>query len=185
MHRAARRRSRALSSLLGAGAAAQCRSARPKASAHSPGSWSATGQPETLPTEDGAHRVHRPALRVRLVLTAGSGLSRDSAARRSASTTEPRFVLVRSVWTDDRGDRIFSELQRRADSKQGGAGSGRSPAVPAATHASTGDYELTWQYVDPATERWRVPGSCSRSQGTIPPRLGAAVTTVAFDDDGS
>jgi hypothetical protein len=106
------------------------------------GSWSASGRRHTLPTEGS-----RPAAVVQLsgavVLTdpaggfQGEALAFDDGASLSAG---------RAVWTDARGDRVFSTV--RGDSLQSGrriigiitGGTGRYAGV-------TGDYTLTWQYV--------------------------------------
>ena len=109
------------------------------------GSWSATGQQETIPTE-GSRAAALIRLSGSLVLTDGEGLSRGF--RGEAIGFDDGFAtrLGRAVWTDDRGDRVFSELKgepletgRRWIGTITG-GSGRYANI-------SGDYELSWQYV--------------------------------------
>lgn len=110
------------------------------------GTWTATGQLQTLPTETG-----RPAAVVRLsgtVTLSGdtTGLSRGFRGEAIAFDDGRSTNVGRAVWTDARGDRIFSELKgepvqtgrRIAGTITGGTG--RYAGV-------TGEYELTWQYV--------------------------------------
>ena len=109
------------------------RSAHRRRAAPFSGSWSATGQRQTIPTEGG-----RAASIVRLsgslVLTGGSGSGRgfrgeaigfdDGAAVRLGVRCGQTIAAI--------GSSARSEASRL---KQGGAGSGRSPAVPAPTPA--------------------------------------------------
>ncbi len=109
------------------------------------GTWSATGERQTLPTE-GA----KPAAVVRLsgavVLTGGSGLSRGFRGEAIGFDDGRSVGVGRSVWTDERGDRIFIEL--KGEAFQTGrriagtitGGTGRYAGI-------TGDLSFTWQYV--------------------------------------
>ena len=110
------------------------------------GTWTATGQLQTLPTE-----AERPAAVVRLsgnVTLSGdtTGLSRGFRGEAIAFDDGRTVNVGRAVWTDARGDRVFSELKgepgqtgrRIAGTITGGTG--RYAGV-------SGDYELTWQYV--------------------------------------
>jgi hypothetical protein len=109
------------------------------------GSWSATGQQETIATE-GVRAASMVRLSGSLVLTAGSGLSRGFRGEAIGFDDGAAVRLGRAVWTDDRGDRIFSEL--RGEPLEKGrrwigtitGGSGRYARM-------SGEYELTWQYV--------------------------------------
>lgn len=109
------------------------------------GSWSATGERHTVPTEAG-----RPAAIVRLsgavVLTAHGGLGRGFRGEAIGYDDGQAASVGRWVWTDERGDRIFGELKgepvatgRRTVGAITG-GTGRYAGI-------TGEYELTWQYV--------------------------------------
>jgi hypothetical protein len=110
------------------------------------GTWTATGQLQTLPTETG-----RPARVVRLsgtVTLSGdtTGLSRGFRGEAIAFDDGRSVNVGRAVWTDAHGDRVFSELKgepvqtgrRIAGTITGGTG--RYAGI-------TGDYDLTWQYV--------------------------------------
>ena len=109
------------------------------------GSWSATGQMQTLPTEG-----TRPASIMRLsgsvVLTGAAGMSRGFQGEAIGFDDGGSVRAGRSVWTDDHGDQIFAEL--RGEELQTGrhlvgtitGGTGRYAGV-------TGHYECTWQYV--------------------------------------
>ena len=109
------------------------------------GTWSAAGQRQTMPTE-GA----QPAAIVRLsgavVLTAGTGLSRGFRGEMIGFDDGRSVSAGRSVWTDERGDRIFIEL--KGEPHQSGrrivgtlmGGTGRYAGI-------TGDVAFTWQYL--------------------------------------
>ena len=119
------------------------------------GSWSATGERHTLPTEG-----NRAAAVVRLsgsvVLTAHGGLGRGFRGEAIGYDDGHAASVGRWMWTDDRGDRIFGELKgepiatgRRTVGAVSG-GTGRYAGL-------TGEFELTWQYVvsDGATVQGR------------------------------
>jgi hypothetical protein len=109
------------------------------------GTWSASGHRQTLPAYG-----ERPAATVQLsgavVLTRGEGLSLGFRGE-AIGFDDGRSVSVGSaVWTDERGDRIFSELKgepmatgRRIAGFITG-GTGRYAGL-------TGEYSLEWQYV--------------------------------------
>jgi hypothetical protein len=109
------------------------------------GSLSASGQRHTLPTETG-----RPAVTVHLsgavTITAGEGLSRGFRGEVIGFDDGAGLTVLRGVWTDDRGDRIFSRLKgetiasgRRISGEITG-GTGRYAGI-------TGEYSFDWQYV--------------------------------------
>ena len=109
------------------------------------GSWSAVGRRQALPT-DGA-----PAAIIHLsgavVVTTGPGSTTLGFRGEVIGYDDGRGTSTgRAVWTDARGDRVFSELKggpllagRRISGTITG-GSGRYAGV-------SGDYALTWQYV--------------------------------------
>lgn len=108
------------------------------------GSWSASGQRQTVPTEGGrtAGIVHLSGAIVFAKGDLGGGLLSEAIAFDDGQTRS----VGRAVWTDGRGDRVFSELTgepvatgRRILGTITG-GTGRYDGV-------VGDYELTWQYV--------------------------------------
>ena len=109
------------------------------------GSWSATGERHTLPTQE-----NRTAAIVRLsgsvVLTAGGGLGRGFRGEAIGYDNGYEVGVGRWVWTDDRGDRLFGDLKggpvatgRRTVGTVTG-GTGRYAGI-------RGEYEFTWQYV--------------------------------------
>jgi len=109
------------------------------------GSWSAAGRRHTLATESS-----RPASVVQLsgsvVLTEGPGRTNAFQGEVIAFDDGANIGAGRAVWTDNRGDRVFSAL--RGEAIQTGrhitatitGGTGRYTGA-------TGDYALTWQYV--------------------------------------
>jgi hypothetical protein len=109
------------------------------------GTWSASGQRHTLPTETGL-----PAVTVHLsgvvAITAGEGLGRGFRGEVIGFDDGAGLTVLRGVWTDDRGDRIFSRLKgetvasgRRVSGTFTG-GTGRYAGL-------TGEYSFEWQYV--------------------------------------
>jgi hypothetical protein len=108
------------------------------------GSWSARGQRQTIPTE-GSHSAAIVHLSGAVVL-AKTDLDGGLLGEAIAFDDGQRLSVGRAVWTDGRGDRVFSELKgepvatgRRIVGTITG-GTGRYAGV-------TGDYALTWQYV--------------------------------------
>ena len=109
------------------------------------GSWSASGQRQTIPTESG-----QPAAITRVsgavVFSRGSGIAGGFAAEAIAFDDGANAATGRAVWTDSAGDRLFSTLRGdplQAKRRIAGAitgGTGRWAGV-------TGEYELSWQYV--------------------------------------
>ena len=110
------------------------------------GTWSATGQRQTLRTESG-----QPATTVQLsgaiTLTSGAGLSRGFRGEVIGFDDAAGFVAGRVVWTDERGDHVFSTLtgDRLAQTGRGmrgtiTGGTGRYAGL-------TGQYEFHWQYL--------------------------------------
>ena len=109
------------------------------------GTFSASGQHQAIPTESG-----RPALTVQLsgavAITAGEGLSRGFRGEVIGFDDGSGVTVLRAVWTDGHGDRIFSQLKgdtvatgRRIVATISG-GTGRYAGI-------TGDYSFEWQYV--------------------------------------
>jgi hypothetical protein len=108
------------------------------------GSWSARGQRQVIPTE-GSHSAAIVHLSGAVVL-AKTDLSGGLLGEAIAFDDGQRLSVGRAVWTDARGDRVFSELRgepvatgRRIVGTITG-GTGRYAGA-------TGDYALTWQYV--------------------------------------
>jgi hypothetical protein len=109
------------------------------------GSWSASGQRRTLPTEVG-RTASTAYLSGAVVLTAASGTSRGFQGEVLTFDDGAGVSVGRAVWTDDRGDRIFSRLNgdamraaRRIVCTVTG-GTGRYAGIE-------GEYGFEWQYV--------------------------------------
>ena len=99
-----------------------------------------------------------------------AGLSRGFRGEAIAFDDGRSTNVGRAVWTDARGDRVFSELKgepiqtgRRVAGTITG-GTGRYAGV-------TGDYELTWQYVVQSEDE-SVNGRASDLRGRF--RIGEA-----------
>jgi hypothetical protein len=108
------------------------------------GSWSARGQRQVIPTEGSgsAAIVHLSGA----IVLAKTDLDGGVLGEAIAFDDGQRLSVGRAVWTDARGDRLFSELRgepvatgRRVVGTITG-GTGRYAGV-------IGDYALTWQYV--------------------------------------
>jgi hypothetical protein len=109
------------------------------------GSWSASGQRRALPT--GAERPASTSyLSGALVLTGGAGTARGFQSEVIAFDDGAGISVGRAVWTDERGDRVFSRLSgdgMRAGRRIVGTitgGTGRYAGVE-------GEYAFEWQYV--------------------------------------
>jgi hypothetical protein len=134
------------------------------------GTWSATGQRQTLPTE-GAQQAAIVRLSGAVVLTGGAGLSRGFRGEAIAFDDGLNVSAGRSVWTDERGDRIFIEL--KGEPYQRGrrivgtitGGTGRYAGM-------AGDLAFTWKYV--------VAGDAGEVQGLAVGLKGRFRTTEAL-----
>jgi hypothetical protein len=109
------------------------------------GSWSGSGQTRVLPT-DGDRTASTSYLSGALVLTGGAGTARGFQSEVIAFDDGAGISVGRAVWTDERGDRIFSRLTgegMRAGRRIAGTitgGTGRYAGVE-------GEYAFEWQYV--------------------------------------
>jgi hypothetical protein len=110
------------------------------------GTWSATGRRETLATE-GIRSAFVVRLSGAVAITAGSqDIGAGVLGEAIGYDDGAELSVGRAVWTDSRGDRIFSAF--KAEPLQTGrrvtgtitGGTGRFAGV-------VGDYTLTWQYV--------------------------------------
>jgi hypothetical protein len=108
------------------------------------GSWSATGRRDPMPIEnDGVAALVR--LSGAIVLTASGGLTSGFRGEVIGFDDGSR-ATGRAVWTDSRGDRIFSTLA----GEPLGAGRRVTATITGGTgryRRIAGDYSLTWQYV--------------------------------------
>jgi hypothetical protein len=109
------------------------------------GTWSATGTRQTLPVGGGgtAAIVHLDGA---IVLTAGADLGAGFRGEAIGFDDGTSVAAGRAVWTDARGDRVYSTLsgeplrtgRRIAGTITGGTGR---------FAGASGSYEMTWQYV--------------------------------------
>jgi hypothetical protein len=112
--------------------------------------WSAAGERHALPADEGSIAVI-VRLSGALVLRTGDGLSRGFRAQAIAFDDGRGAGVGRAVWTDDRGDQVFSDLTgqpaqtRRRVSGSITGGTGRYAGL-------TGSYTFTWDFIAPADE---------------------------------
>jgi hypothetical protein len=112
--------------------------------------WSAAGERHTLAVEDG-----RTAVIVRLsgalVLRTGEGLGRGFRAQAIGFDDGRGAGVGRAVWTDDRGDQVFSDLTGHP-AQTGRDVSGSITGGTGRYAGITGSYSLTWDYVLPSDD---------------------------------
>jgi hypothetical protein len=114
------------------------------------GTWSASGKRHAVPIEGDALAAV-VAISGAVALTSGEGLSRGFHGEALGFDDGQGVSLGRAVWTDERGDRIFSRL--RGEPLQTGkrlvgtitGGTGRYAGLE-------GEFSLTWQYLLPGEE---------------------------------
>jgi hypothetical protein len=116
------------------------------------GTWSASGHRRAVAVE-GESRAAIVEVSGAVVFSSGEGLSRGFRGEAIAFEDGQGSSVGRAVWTDERGDRLFSRL--RGESLEAGkrfvgtitGGTGRYAGLE-------GEYAFTWQYVvaadDPA-----------------------------------
>jgi hypothetical protein len=114
------------------------------------GSWTATGQRRVLPV-DAERMASTSYLSGALVLAGGAGTARGFQSEIIAFDDGAGISAGRAVWTDERGDRVFSRLAG------GGMGAGRRivGTITGGTGRYTGvegEYAFEWQFVVDAGE---------------------------------
>jgi hypothetical protein len=109
------------------------------------GTWSVTGRRQTLATEAGGKAAIVEASGA-IVLRNGEGLSRGFRGEVIAFDDGQGMSVGRSVWTDERGDRVFSRMK--------GDGFEAAKHVTGTITGGTGryaglegEYSLTWSYI--------------------------------------
>ncbi len=129
------------------------------------GSWSAAGQRKTLPTESGraASTSHLSGAVVLTVTSGGAG----RGFRGEAITFDDGAVSVgRAVWTDERGDRLFSRLNgdaMRAGRRVVGTFTGGTGRYAGAE----GEYAFEWQYVAQGEDEEAIQGRAIGLKGRL------------------
>jgi hypothetical protein len=129
------------------------------------GTWSAAGRRESVAVEGGgAATVVEVSGAV--VLKSGEGLSRGFRGEAIGFDDGQGLSVGRCVWTDERGDQIFSRL--RGESVQTGrrfvgmftGGTGRYAGL-------VGEYSFTWQYVIADEDAGTIQGRAVGLEGRI------------------
>ena len=111
------------------------------------------------------------------MLTGGAGTARGFQSEVIAFDDGAGISVGRAVWTDERGDRIFSRLTgdgMRAGRRIVGTitgGTGRYAGVE-------GEYAFEWQYVVDDRGRHH-PGARGRPEGTVPREGRRAMSALA------
>ena len=171
INRRTRRSAAALGATLTLAAALTVARAQSTASADQPrtfeGSWSALGRRRTLPTE-GERAAAVVELSGAIVLTTRTGLSRGFLGEAIGFDDGRSVGAGRAVWTDARGDRVFSILKGGAP-VAGRRITGEITGGTGVYAGITGAYELTWQYVAEGEDN-AVQGRATNLKGTF--RLG-------------
>jgi hypothetical protein len=133
------------------------------------GTWTAAGSRSSIPLGDG-RRASTAKFEGSLVL---AGTSRPAVGFRAEALVfndTATGLVGRAVWTDDRGDQIFSELTGNGDST-GNHFVGRFLGGTGRYAGASGDYEFTWRFVA-ETEDGSVQGQSMGLNGKI--RVGSA-----------
>ncbi len=109
------------------------------------GTWGATGHRQVLPTGDA-----RPAATIQLsgslAVSSVEGLSRGFRFEAIAFDDGGSLGVGRAVWTDERGNRIYSQMKGEAI-EAGRRTVGTFTGGTGRYAGLEGDYVFTWQYV--------------------------------------
>ena len=158
-----------LMAMLGPGVSAQAPASGPPERAFE-GSWSATGTRQVLAMGEG-RKAAIIYLSGTLILNSPEGLSLGFRCEAVGFDDGRGLSVGDAVWTDDRGDQIFSEVKGEAVSTGKHVvgtiigGTGRYAGI-------AGEYEFDWQYVIQAPEgviQGRAVHLKGRYHGTAPP----------------
>jgi len=135
------------------------------------GTWSSSGTRQTL-NLDSNRRASIFDLTGSLLLVGNRGLGVGFQAHAIGFTDSLTGMQGRCVWTDERGDKVFSELKGEFVATGNrivgifSGGTGRYAGI-------TGDYSFQWQYVV-ESEDGNVSGRAVDLKGSV--RLGPAAT---------
>jgi hypothetical protein len=128
------------------------------------GTWSVSGRRQSVAVEGGAEAAV-VELRGAVALSRGDGLGRGFHGQAVGFDDGQGVSVGRAVWTDERGDRVYSRLKgeplatgRRILGTITG-GTGRYEGLE-------GEYSFTWQYVV-AAEDGQVQGRAVRLEGRV------------------
>jgi hypothetical protein len=130
------------------------------------GTWSASGRRQTVAVEDGGAAAV-VEMSGAVVLTSREGLAPGFRGEAIGFDDGQGLSVGRSVWTDERGDHVFSRL--RGESLGTGkrvvgtitGGTGRYAGL-------VGEYSFTWQYVlSSSDEAGAVQGRATSLEGRV------------------
>jgi hypothetical protein len=110
------------------------------------GTWSASGERQALTTEAG-HQAVTVQLSGAIAITAGPGLGRGFRGEVIGFDDGAGLVAGRAVWTDEKGDRIFSVLTGEALTAAGRLVRGTITGGTGRYAGVSGEYEFRWQSV--------------------------------------
>jgi hypothetical protein len=129
------------------------------------GTWSVSGRRQSVAVDGGAEAAV-VELRGAVALSRGDGLGRGFHGQAVGFDDGQGVSVGRAVWTDERGDRVYSRLKgeplatgRRIFGTITG-GTGRYEGLE-------GEYSFTWQYVVVAAEDGQVQGRAVRLEGRV------------------
>jgi hypothetical protein len=136
------------------------------------GTWTAAGSRDRIPLGDG-RRASTAKFEGSLLLAGPSRPAVGFRAEALVLNDTTTGLVGRAVWTDDRGDQVFSELKGNGDST-GNKIVGKFVGGTGRYSGATGEYEFSWRFVL-ETEDGTVQGQSMGLSGTI--HVGSAHAT--------
>ena len=133
------------------------------------GTWSARGQRQSVPIEGGGN-ASVVYLSGAIVLATRDVLGGGMRAEAVAFDDGSNSGAGRAVWTDSRGNRLFSEMKGRAVAA-GRRVTGTFTGGTGPFDGASGDYELTWQYVARDNDTGDVQGRAADLRGRLRVRV--------------
>ncbi|MBP7146253.1 MAG: hypothetical protein KBD01_01825 [Acidobacteria bacterium] len=130
------------------------------------GTWSASGRRHSIPTETG-RAAGVLQMSGAIVLARVEGLSLGFRAEAIGFDDGQSLSVGRAVWTDERGDQIFSQLKGERV-KTGGRATGTITGGTGRYAGIEGEYVFEWQYVVHAEDEV-VQGLAVRLSGRFRP----------------
>jgi hypothetical protein len=128
------------------------------------GTWTAAGSRDRIPLGDG-RRASTAKFEGSLLLAGPSRPAVGFRAEALVLNDTTTGLVGRAVWTDDRGDQVFSELKGNGDST-GNKIVGKFVGGTGRYAGATGEYEFSWRFVL-ETEDGTVQGQSMGLNGTI------------------
>jgi hypothetical protein len=128
------------------------------------GTWTAVGSRHRIPLGDG-RRASTAKFEGSLMLAGSSRPAVGFRAEALVLNDTATGLVGRAVWTDDRGDQIFSELKGNGDST-GNKITGKFVGGTGRYSGASGGYEFSWRFVL-ETEDGQVQGQSMGLNGTI------------------